>query len=72
MFTLTDDPVFDAEAYAEAQDEETREMIASSPVCCECGRHVAEVDGDWCYCFDGDYFCVECIEKKMKPIPFWD
>ena len=65
---ITDDPVFDAEAYEEAREEEWQRFVRSTPVCSECRRHVAEVD-DYYYELDTDVFlCESCMRKKMRCI----
>lgn len=65
---FTDDPVFDAEAYAEAEEQEWREYIASTPVCMDCGKRVGEVN-DYYYEIDTDVYCCEkCMTKRMRVI----
>ena len=64
---ITDDPVFDAEAYAEAEEQEWREYIASTPICEDCKKHVAEVD-DYYYELDGVCYCNKCMTKRMRVI----
>lgn len=71
MWNYSDDPAADWDAYCEAMDEEEREMIASAPKCEECGRSVAEADSSYCYEFDGVYFCVDCMDKKLRAIPYY-
>lgn len=71
-FVRTADPTADWDAYCEACDDERNAMLASAPVCEECGKSVAEADGDWCYEFGGMFYCCDCMEKHLKMIPYYD
>lgn len=64
---ITDDPVFDAEAYAEAEEQEWREFIASTPICEDCKKHVGEAN-DYYFDFDGVCYCDSCVRKRMRVI----
>lgn len=66
-FEIWDDPVADAEAYEEAKEEEWQRFVRSTPVCEDCGRHVAEVD-DYYYELDDVCYCNKCMTKRMKVI----
>ena len=56
----TDDPVKDAERYAQEQEEE---MMENSPVCCECGEHIVE---DFYYRIVDDIYCEDCMHKHLE------
>ena len=67
-WTITDDPVADWEDYCEAQDIEWEMFVATTPICRDCERHVAEVD-DFYYEVDDDTFlCESCLKKRMRVI----
>lgn len=66
VITYSDDPAADWDAYCEAQEEETKAFIESTPKCTCCGRHVAEVD-DYYYKINSDVIlCEECLRKTMR------
>lgn len=52
----TDDPVRDAESYAEEQED----RIYDLPVCSECGKHI---DDDHYYEVAGEIYCADCIDQ---------
>lgn len=58
MMMWTDDPVKDAERYAQEQEEE----LKNRPVCCECGEHIEE---DFYYQVAGEIYCDSCIDKCL-------
>lgn len=56
---LTDNPVKDAENYAEEMEDRVSEL----PVCCECGEHITD---DWYYEFGDEIYCPDCNRKHMR------
>lgn len=55
----TDDPVRDAETYA----EEMEDRISELPVCCECGEHIQD---DCYYDIEGQIYCESCLDKHRQ------
>lgn len=69
-WSITDDPVADAEDYYSAMEEEWEEMKASAPLCDDCNRSLAWYGDEFCFQFDDYYICDSCMRKRMKPIPY--
>jgi len=58
MMMWTDDPVKDAERYAQEQEEEMK----NRPVCCECEEPIVE---DFYYEVAGEIYCDSCMDKHL-------
>ena len=55
----SDNPVRDAERYAEEQED----RIYDLPVCSECGKHIQE---DHYYTFGDECICPDCEKKHLR------
>lgn len=57
--TYTDDPLADFERW----DAEQQEQLEKLPTCCECD---APIQDEYCYEFNGDYMCEECLIRYHR------
>lgn len=55
----TNDPVADAERHQAELERERKKR----PRCSECKEHIIE---DVCFEFDGELFCINCLENKHR------
>ena len=59
MFSITNNPVRDAEAYQREQGKE----ISKLPVCTECDEHIQQEEAVNIY---GEWYCDDCIESFKR------
>lgn len=55
----TDDPIADAENYADEHEEALEKM----PVCESCGEHIQD---EYAYYINDEWICEECLKSEYR------